>query len=68
MKKIKNKYHVWFGDNLYETFAVSEKQAINNVKYQLGYANSYRYHEINPTKIETFETKIIKKRKEEKYD
>ena len=68
MKKIKNKYCVWFGDDLYETFAVSEKQAINNIKYQLGYANNYKYHEIKPTKIEIFKTKIIKKRKEEEYD
>lgn len=53
MKKPKNKYLVVFSEHVsYETWAVSEKQAVNNVKHQLGYAGSYKYHECKPEKIE----------------
>lgn len=53
MKKPKNKYLVIFSDNdFYETWAVSEKQAVNNVKHQLGLAGSYEYHETEPIKVE----------------
>lgn len=53
MKKNKKKYLVIFSENdFYETWAVSEKQAINNVKYQLGLAGSYEYHEVEPLRVE----------------
>ncbi|MBR1653662.1 MAG: hypothetical protein IJ690_02030 [Clostridia bacterium] len=53
MKKPKEKYLVIFSDNdFYETWAVSEKQAINNVKYQLGLAGSYEYHNKKPIEVE----------------
>ena len=53
MKKPKQKYLVIFSDDdFYETWAVSEKQAINNVKHQLGLAGSYEYHEKHPKKVE----------------
>ena len=53
MKKPKNKYLVVFSEHVfYETWAVSEKQALNNVKYKLGYAGNYKYHECKPERIE----------------
>ena len=53
MKKAKAKYRIYFSQyKFYETWAVSEKQAINNVKHQLGYAGTYEYHEHQPIKIE----------------
>ena len=53
MKKPKNKYLVSFSESLFcETWAVSEKQAINNAKFQLGLAGTYEYHEYNPAKVE----------------
>lgn len=53
MKKPRNKYLVVFSEHIfYETWAVSEKQAVNNVKYQLGLAGSYEYHELEPIKVE----------------
>ncbi len=64
MKKPKQKYFVWFNNEFYDTWAVSEKQAINNVKCQLGLAGHYKYHEIEPTKVEIIHTKIIDNRKE----
>jgi len=64
MKKPKQKYLIWFGNEYYDTYAVSEAQAINNVKHQLGLAGSYEYHEIEPTKVEVINTKIIDNREE----
>lgn len=53
MKKPRNKYLVVFSEHVcYETWATSEKQALNNVKYKLGYAGNYRYHECKPERIE----------------
>jgi hypothetical protein len=52
MKKTRAKYKVYINGEGYETWAVSEAQAINNVKYQLGAANSYKYHELKVTKVE----------------
>lgn len=61
MKKPREKYLVIFSDDdFYETWAVSEKQAINNVKYQLGLAGSYEYHEKEPIKVE----KVYREREE----
>ena len=54
-KKTKAKYRVWFGNKFEETMAVSEKQAVNNIKCRMGLAGSYEYHEWQPTKIEIIE-------------
>lgn len=51
-KKTKAKYRIWFGNEFEETMAVSEKQAVNNVKGRMGLAGSYEYHLWQPTKIE----------------
>lgn len=59
MAKTKAKYRVYFGNEYYETWAVSDKQAINNVKFQLGIAGSYEYHEWEVTKVEIID--IIEK-------
>lgn len=64
MKKPKQKYLIWFGSSCYDTMAVSEAQAINNVKNQMGLSGDYRYHEYKPTKIEIINTKIIDNREE----
>ena len=55
MKKPRKKYRVYFGNKSYETWAVSEKQAVNNVKFQLGLADSYEYHEWQVTKVEVIQ-------------
>ena len=57
MKKPKSKYRIWFGDRPFETWAVSQKQAINNIKFQLGLAGSYEYHDWQPSLIEILEIK-----------
>jgi hypothetical protein len=64
MKKPKQKYFIWFGNKCYDTWAVSEAQAINNVKCQMGLAGDYDYHSYTPTKIEIMKTKIIDNREE----
>ena len=53
MRKPREKYIVIFSDNeVYETWAVSKKQAVNNVKHQLGLAGSYEYHDREPIEVE----------------
>ena len=54
-KKPKSKYRVWFGNKFEETMAVSEKQAVNNVKCRMGLAGSYEWYQWQPTKIEILE-------------
>ena len=56
VKKPKSKYRVYFGSKFGETMAVSEKQAVNNVKNQMGLSGTYKYHEYKPTKIEILES------------
>lgn len=51
-KKPRGLYKVHFGTKYCETWAVSEKQAVNNAKYQLGLAGTYDFYEYVPTKIE----------------
>lgn len=59
MKKPKERYLVFFSeDDFYETLAVSEKQAVNNVKHQLGLSGSYQYHDYEPIRVEKIELKI----------
>lgn len=55
-KKPKTKYRVWFGNKFEETMAVSEKQAVNSIKFRLGLSGTYKYHEYKPTKIEILES------------
>ena len=61
-KKIKVKYRITFGDRCFETWAVSERQAVNNIKFQLGLAGSYEYHNYEPTNVEIIN--IIEKKEE----
>ena len=56
MKKPKTKYRIWFGNKFEETMAVSEKQAVNSIKFRLGLCGTYKYHECKPTKIEILES------------
>lgn len=66
MKKPREKYLVIFSDDdFYETWAVSEKQAVNNVKHQLGLAGSYEYHEKNPKRVKLVYREDENKEREE---
>lgn len=62
--KVFDTYWVTINGNIYETRARSQEEADVRVRYQMGLAGNYEWHEIETEDIEKAHTKIIDNREE----